>query len=62
MLDKSSVYNILAEGMYFLKKGYQMSTFWTFHCLSEVAQIFHVIFETRSQLLYKLCTILSYLT
>ena len=45
MLDKSSVYNILAEGMYF----------WTqklvkFHCLSKVDQIAHVIFEIRSQL------------
>ena len=62
MLDKSSVCNILDEGMYFLEKSHQISPFWTFHCLSEVAQIFHVIFETRSQLLYKLCTILSYLS
>ena len=61
MLDKSSVYNILAEEMYFFEKSHQISTFWTFHCLSEVAQIFHVIFETRSQILYKLCTIVSYL-
>ena len=59
MLDKSSVYNVLAEGMYFLTKvAHQISPFWTFHCLSEVVQIPHVIFETRSQFLYKLCTIL----
>ena len=57
MLDKSSVYNVVAEGINFLgKKVHQISTFWTFHCLSEVAQIPHVIFETRSQLWYKLCT------
>ena len=43
MLDKSSVFNVLAEGMYFLDK--------------EVAQTLHVIFETRSQFLYKLCSI-----
>ena len=61
MLDKFSVYNILAEGMYFLEKDHQISTFWTFHCLSEVAQIIHVIFGTRKQPLHKLCTILSYL-
>ena len=38
--------------------AYQILTFWTFHCLSEVVQNPHVIFETRSQFLYKLCTIL----
>ena len=43
MLDKSYVYNILDEGIYFLEKYHQNSTFWTFHCLSEVAQILHVI-------------------
>ena len=65
MLDKCSVYNVLAEGMYLLEKcifwtkvAHQISTFWTFHCLSEVVQIPHVIFETRSQFLHKLCTIL----
>ena len=65
MLDKCSVYNVLAEGMYFLGKCIfcikvtrQISTFWTFHCLSEVVQIPHVIFETRSQFLHKWCTIL----
>ena len=59
MLDTSSVY-VLAEGVYFLwtKVAYQISTFWTFHYLSEVAQIPHVIFETRHQFLYKLSTIL----
>ena len=48
---------VLAEAMYFLDKSNQ-STFWAFHCLSEVFQIHHVIFETRSQFLQKLCTIL----
>ena len=49
MLDKCSVYNVLAEGMYLLGKCifwtkvvHQISTFWTFHCLSEVAQIAQV--------------------
>ena len=51
MLDKSSVYNVLAKGMYFLDtKAHQIPTFWTFHCLSKVDRIAHVIFETRSQL------------
>ena len=45
MLDKSTVYNILAEGMYFWTKAHQILTFWTFHRLSEVFQI-PVIFET----------------
>ena len=35
-----------------------ISTFWTFYCLSEVIQIPSMIFETRSQFLYKFCTIL----
>ena len=43
MLDKSSVYNVLAKRMCFLY---------------EVIKIFHMIFETRSQFLYKFCTIL----
>ena len=58
MLDKSSVYNALAEGMYFLEKcifgtkaANQISTFCASHCLSEVVQIPHVTFETRSQFL-----------
>ena len=43
---KSTVCNVLAEGMlFFLRKPHQVSTFWTSHCLSEVAQI-PVIFET----------------
>ena len=49
MLDKCSVFNVLAEGMYFLDKcifcikvAHQISTFWTFHCLSEVAQTVQV--------------------
>ena len=59
MLDKSSVHNVLAEGMYFLDKvAHRIITFWTFHCLYEVVQISYVIFETRSQFLYKFCTIL----
>ena len=50
MLNKSSIYNVSAEGVYFLEKvAHQISTFWTFHCLSEIFQIPHVIFETRSQ-------------
>ena len=53
MLDKSSVY-VLAEGMFFWTKvAHRNSTFWTFHCLSEVVQVPHVIFETSSQFLYK---------
>ena len=51
MLRKSYLYNVLAEGMYFWTKvAYHISPFWTFH-LSEVVQISHVIFETRSQFL-----------
>ena len=58
MLEKSSVY-VLAEGMFFWTKvAYQISPFWTFHCLSEVSQVLHVILETRNQFLYKFCTIL----
>ena len=59
MLDKSSVYNVLAEEMYFWTKApHRISTFRTFHCLSKIVQIPYVIFETRSQFLYKFCTIL----
>ena len=65
MLDKYSVCNVLAEEIYFLEKcifwtkvTHQILTFWTFHGLSEVGQIPHVIFKTRSQFLHKLCTIL----
>ena len=58
MLHKSYLYNVLAEGMYFWTKvAYHISPFWTFH-LSEVVQISHVIFEIRSQFLYKFCHIL----
>ena len=55
MLDKSSVYNVLAEGVFFfwIKVTREISTFWTFQSLPEVAQIPHVNFETRSQFLYK---------
>ena len=50
MLNKSPIYNVSAKGIYFLEKvANQISTFGTFHCLSEVFQIPHVIFETRSQ-------------
>ena len=45
MLEKSFVYNVLAEGMYFLdncifwtKVAHQMSAFWASHYLSEVAR------------------------
>ena len=49
MSDKSSLY-VLVEGMYFLTKvTHRISTFLAFHCLPEVVQILHVIFETRSQ-------------
>ena len=49
MFDKSFVYNVLAEGMYFLdKRSPSNFNFWTFHCLPEFFQIFHVIFGTRS--------------
>ena len=54
MLDKSFVYN----AFFWTKVAYRISTFWTFHYLSEVVQIPHVIVETRSQILYNLCTIL----
>ena len=54
MLDKSTVYNVLAEGMYVLDKS--PKTFWTFHCLSEVVHI-PVIFEANF-CIPKLCTIL----
>ena len=64
MLDKSSVYDVLGEGMYFMDKcmfwikvAHQVSTFWTFHCFSEVIRFSHVIFKTTSQFLYELCTI-----
>ena len=46
--------------IFWTKVAHQVSTFWTFHCLSEVVQIL-MIFETRSQFLYKLCTIFQYL-
>ena len=55
MLDNSSVYNALAEAMYFSDKCifwarvvHQILTFWTFHCLLRVVQIPHMSFETRS--------------
>ena len=48
MLDKSSVF-ALAEGMYFWTQNpIKLQLVWTFHFSSEVAQISHVIFETRS--------------
>ena len=46
--------------IFWTKVVHQVSTFWTFHCLFEVVQIL-MIFETRSQFLYKLCTIFQYL-
>ena len=48
----------LKECIFWTKVTYQISTFWTFHCLSKVGQVSHGIFETRSQFLQKLCTIL----
>ena len=60
MLDKSSVYNVLAEGMNFFDKSSPLDfNFLDFHYFSEIVQILHVIFETRSQFLFKLCTILE---
>ena len=41
MLDKSSAY-VLAQEM--KKVVYRISTFWTFHCLSEAVQFPHLIF------------------
>ena len=73
-VDKPSAYNIIAEGMNFLDKSspsnwifwtkvaHLISTFWIFHCFPEVVQISRVIFETRSQFLYKFGTILQYLS
>ena len=56
MLDKSSVYNVSAKGICFWTKvAHQISICWTFHSLSEVVQISHVIFKTRNHFLYKLC-------
>ena len=58
MLDKSTLYNILAEGMFFWTNvAHRISAFWTFYCLFEVVQIPHVILENTSQFLYKCCTI-----
>ena len=55
MLDKSFLYNVLVEGMYFLDKSSLSNfNFLDFPLVSEVAQIPHVMFETRSQFLYKL--------
>ena len=48
MLDKSSVY-VLAERMYFFGQKYPIEFQLyglSFHCLSEVVQIHHVISET----------------
>ena len=51
MLDKSRVYDVLAEGMYFWEKS-SPSNF-NFLGVPLLAQISHVIFETKSQFLYK---------
>ena len=56
MLDKPSVYNVLAEGIYFLDQSSQSN--FNFLDFLLLVWIPHVIFETRSQLLYKLYTIL----
>ena len=48
----------LKECIFWTKVAHQISTFWTFHCLPEVSQIPHVIFETRSQFLQNFCIIL----
>ena len=61
MLDKFSVMFQLKELSFWTKVVQQISTFWTFHCLFEVVQISHVIFETKSQFLYKFCTIFDLL-
>ena len=55
MLGESSVYNVLAEGMYFLENVFLYKSsrsnfnFLDFQCLSEDVSIPHVIFETTSQ-------------
>ena len=60
MLGESSVYNVLAEGMYFLENVFLYKSsrsnfnFLDFECLSEVVSIPRVIFETTSQFFYKL--------
>ena len=56
-LDKSSVYNVLAERMYFVDRC-KPTEFQLFGLFTEVIQIPHIIFETRSQFLYKFCPIL----
>ena len=38
----------LKECIFWINVAHRISTFWTFHCLPEFFQIFHVIFETRS--------------
>ena len=53
MLDKSSVYNVLAEGMHFLDKSSPSNfKFLDFPLLVSSC-------ETRGQFLYKFCTILG---
>ena len=40
--------------IFWTKAAHRISHFWTFHCLSEVVQIPHVIFEIRSRFLLNL--------
>ena len=49
---------IFGQIYFWIKVAHQISTFWTLQCLPEVVEIPHVIFEIRSQFLYKLGTIL----
>ena len=56
---KSSVHNVLAKGMCFLEKSSPSNfNFLDFQLLAWVVQFPHLIFETRSQFLYKFCIIL----
>ena len=58
MTYKSSVYILAEECIFWTKVAHRISTFCTCHCLSEVGQLPHLTFETRSQFLYKLRTFL----
>ena len=52
MSDKSLLYYVLAEEcIFWTNAAHRISTFWTFHYLSEVFPIPRVIFETRNQFL-----------
>ena len=61
MLDESYLH-VLRNVFVWTKVARRILTFWTFHCFCKVIQIPPVIIETISQILYKPCTILKYLS